>query len=201
MNASEKLTVRRLSAIPGYVRAFDAAFGKGPITRKKIEDALATYERTIVSADAPFDRWIQGDENAIGADAKAGFALFNGKARCSSCHNTWLFTDNSFHDIGVARAGDTGRGKLFPTSTKLKHAFKTPTLRDVARRAPYMNDGSLKDLNAVLDLYNRGGVNRPSRSAQIVPLHLTEKEKKELIAFLDTLTSPSRPVSVPAFPR
>jgi cytochrome c peroxidase len=201
MNASEKLVIRRLSAIPGYALAFDTAFGAGPITRKKIEDALATYERTIVSADAPFDRWINGDENAIGADAKAGFSLFNGKAHCSSCHSGWLFTDNSFHDIGVARGNDTGRGKLFPTSIKLKHAFKTPTLRDVARRAPYMHNGSLKDLHAVLDLYNRGGVRRPSRSAQIVPLHLTEKEKKELIAFLDTLTSPSRPVNVPTFPR
>jgi cytochrome c peroxidase len=201
MNASEKLVIRRLSAIPDYVLAFDGAFGAGPVTKKKIEDALATYERTIVSAEAPFDRWIHGDENAIGTEAKAGFALFNGKARCSSCHRGWLFTDNSFHDIGVARAKDAGRGRLFPTSTKLKHAFKVPTLRDVARRAPYMHDGSLRDLHAVLDLYSRGGINRPSRSAQIVPLHLTEKEKKQLIAFLDTLTSPSRPVKIPAFPR
>jgi cytochrome c peroxidase len=201
MNANEKLVIQRLSAIPGYVHAFDMAFGAGPVTKKKIEDAVATFERTIVSADAPFDRWVNGDDHAIGDDAKAGFVLFNSKARCSSCHTGWLFTDNSFHDIGVARAADMGRGKLFPKSVKLKHAFKVPTLRDAARRAPYMHDGSLKDLHAVVDLYNRGGVNRPSRSAQIVPLHLTEREKKELIAFLDTLTSPSKPATVPALPR
>lgn len=201
MNASEKIVVQRLSAIPGYVHAFDTAFGAGPVTKKKIEDAIATFERTIVSADAPFDRWVNGDDNAIGDDAKEGFALFNGKARCSSCHAGWLFTDNSFHDIGVARENEAGRGKLFPKSVKLKHAFKTPTLRDIARRAPYMHDGSLKDLHAVLDLYSRGGVNRPSRSAQIVPLNLTAKEKKELIAFLDTLTSPNKPATVPALPR
>src|SRR6185312_7132959 len=201
MNANEKLVIQRLSAIPGYVHAFDMAFGAGPVTKKKIEDAVATFERTIVSADAPFDSWVNGDDHAIGDDAKAGFVLFNSKARCSSCHTGWLFTDNSFHDIGVARAADMGRGKLFPKSVKLKHAFKVPTLRDAARRAPYMHDGSLKDLHAVVDLYNRGGVNRPSRSAQIVPLHLTEREKKELIAFLDTLTSPSKPATVPALPR
>jgi cytochrome c peroxidase len=201
MNSSEKLVVQRLGAIPGYVKAFDDAFGMGPITKEKVELALATYERTIVSGEAPFDRWVNGDDGAISEEAKSGFALFNGKARCSSCHSNWLFTDNSFHDIGVARAGDEGRGKYFPSSAKLKHAFKTPTLRDIARRAPYMHDGSMKDLHAVVDLYNRGGVNRPSRSAQIVPLQLTETEKRELIAFLDTLTSPARPSSVPVLPR
>ncbi len=201
MNASEELLVERLSAIPDYVRLFDAAFGPGEVTKDKIELALATFQRTIVTPDAPFDRWINGDENAVGGDAKAGFALFNGKARCASCHTGWLFTDNSFHDIGVAKNKDIGRGKFFRSSIKLKHAFKTPTLRDVVRRAPYMHDGSIATLEGVIDLYNRGGINRPSRSAQIAPLHLTEHEKKNLIAFLDTLTSPSRPYPTPALPR
>lgn len=201
MNSSEKGVVERLSAIPDYAKAFEAAFGAGPITKQKIELALATFERTIVSSDAPFDRWINGEEGAIGVEAKSGFALFNGKARCSSCHSGWLFTDNSFHDVGVARSGEIGRGKFFPSSAKLKHAFKTPTLRDITRRAPYMHDGSVKDLQAVVDLYSRGGISRPSRSAQILPLHLSETEKQELIAFLNTLTSPNRPSSVPVFPR
>lgn len=201
MNSSEKLVVDRLNAIPDYVRLFEAAFGTGAVTRDKIELALATFERTIVTADAPFDRWISGDENAIGNDAKAGFVLFNSKAHCASCHSGWLFTDNSFHDIGVARNKDVGRGRLFPTSIKLKHAFKTPTLRDVARRAPYMHDGSIATLQGVVDLYDRGGIDRPSRSAQIVPLHLTDREKKELIAFLETLTSPGKPFPAPQLPR
>jgi cytochrome c peroxidase len=201
MNSSEKLVISRLSENPGYVQMFEAAFGKGHITREKIELALATFQRTIVTPDAPFDRWIGGDELAIDSDAKAGFALFNGKANCSSCHSGWLFTDNSFHDIGVARGKDLGRGKLFPSSTALKYAFKTPTLRDVARRAPYMHDGSIGTLRGVIELYDRGGINRPSRSAQIVPLHLTEQEKHQLIAFLETLTSPAKPYAVPSLPR
>jgi cytochrome c peroxidase len=201
MNASEKLLIGRLNAIPGYVQLFEAAYGKGGITREKIELALATFQRTIVTPDAPFDRWIGGDEYAIGADAKAGFALFNGKAHCASCHTGWLFTDNSFHDIGVARGKNPGRGKMFPSSVALKHAFKTPTLRDVARRAPYMHNGSIATLRGVIDLYDRGGIKRPSRSAQIVPLDLSEQEKQQLIAFLETLTSPAKPYPVPSIPR
>ena len=128
---------------------------------------MATFERTIVSGEAPFDRWIKGDEKAINAAAKRGFDLFVGKAHCASCHSGWAFTDSSFHDIGTATGDDIGRGKLFPTSIKLQYAFKTPTLRDVARRAPYMHDGSDATLEAVIDLYDRGGIDRPSRSELI----------------------------------
>ena len=123
-----------MSAIPGYVDAFDAAFGEGEVTEQKIEFALATFERTIVSKDSAFDRWIDGAETAIGEPAKRGFDLFNGKANCAACHSGWAFTDASFHDIGSARGDDWGRGRLFPTSVALRYAFKTPTLRDVARR-------------------------------------------------------------------
>jgi len=201
MDLSEKELVERLTAIPGYLRSFDVAFGKGAITRRKIELALATYERSIVSHDAPFDRWIAGDETAIDKAAKRGFDLFNSKGRCSSCHSGWTFTDGSFHDIGVAEGDDIGRGKLFPTSKKLRYAFKTPTLRDVARRAPYMHDGSVPTLEAVIDLYNRGGIDRPSRSELISPLGLTEDEKSDLIAFLKTLTSAPETTPVPYLPR
>ncbi len=170
MNLPEKVLIERLAAIPGYVDAFDAAFGKGDITRRKVELALATFERTIVSNDAPFDHWVAGDETAISASAKHGFDLFNGKANCAACHSGWAFTDASFHDIGSARDDDIGRGRLFPTSVKLQYAFKTPTLRDVARRAPYMHDGSLPTLEDVIDLYDRGGIDRPSRADEIHPL-------------------------------
>ncbi|HEY1310801.1 MAG TPA: cytochrome c peroxidase [Pseudolabrys sp.] len=201
MNLPEKVLVERLSAIQGYRNAFDAAFGDGPITKRKIELALATYERSIVSSEAPFDRWIKGDESAIDAAAKRGFDLFNGKARCASCHSGWAFTDSSFHDIGTAKADDVGRGRLFPTSIKLRHAFKTPTLRDVARRAPYMHDGSIATLEAVIDLYDRGGIARPSRAEQIYPLGLSRQEKADLIAFLHTLNGATESVSVSTLPR
>ncbi|MBN9560297.1 MAG: c-type cytochrome [Alphaproteobacteria bacterium] len=201
MNLPEAQAVQRVAAIPGYVQAFAQAFDGGGVTRRNIELALATYERTIVSGQAPFDRWIEGDESAIGESAKRGFALFNGRAHCSACHSGWAFTDNSFHDIGTAQGDDIGRGRLFPSSVKLRYAFKVPTLRDVGRRGPYMHDGSVPTLDAVIDLYDRGGIARPSRSALIQPLGLTDQERRDLIAFLRTLTSPPEPVTVPTLPR
>jgi cytochrome c peroxidase len=199
MNLKEEALIARLLAEPNYVGAFAGAFPDGAISRRNIERALATYERSIVSQDAPFDRWVQGDERAINEAAKRGFDLFNAKARCSGCHSGWTFSDGSFHDIGTAQGDDIGRGRFFPTSIKLKYAFKTPTLRDAARRAPYMHDGSVPTLAAVIDLYNKGGIPRPSRSELIGPLGLTDGEKSDLIAFLQTLTSsqPSAPQPIP----
>jgi cytochrome c peroxidase len=201
MNLPERELVARLTAIPGYKTAFDAAFGQGDLTTEKIEQALATFERSIVSAQAPFDRWIAGDQTAISAAAKRGFALFNGKANCAVCHSGWSFTDAAFHDIGVAKANDLGRGSLFPSSVKLQHAFKTPTLRDVSRRAPYMHDGSVPNLAAVIDLYDRGGIDRPSRDNEVRPLNLQKREKDDLIAFLNTLSSAAKSYPMPPLPR
>jgi cytochrome c peroxidase len=201
MNLPEPVMIERLAAIPGYVTAFEAAFGKGDITTVKIEQALATFERSIVSHEAPFDRWIRGEQTAIDASAKRGFVLFNGNANCAACHSGWAFTDASFHDIGVAHNDDIGRGRLFPTSVKLKYAFKTPTLRDVTRRGPYMHDGSLATLDDVIDLYNRGGIDRPSRDDEIHQLNLPQSEKADLVAFLQTLSGKPEQVSVPVLPR
>ena len=201
MNLSEDVLSKRLAAIPGYVEAFHGAFGDGDITAAKIQMALATFERSIVSDVAPFDHWIRGDEAAIDAAAQRGFALFNGKANCAACHSGWAFTDASFHDIGSARGEDVGRGKLFPKSVVLQYAFKTPTLRDVARRGPYMHDGSVPTLADVVELYDRGGIDRPSRDPEIRPLGLSADEKADLIAFLGTLSGKSEPAIVPELPR
>jgi len=201
MNLPETDLLERLSSIGGYVKAFDVAFGKGDITVPKIEQALATFQRSVVSDEAPFDRWIAGDENAIGASAKRGFALFNGKGNCAACHSGWAFTDTSFHDIGVAKNNDIGRGRMFPSSVKLQYAFKTPTLRDIGRRGPYMHDGSLPTLGDVIDLYDRGGIDRPSRDDQIHRLNLSQNDKAGLIAFLQTLSSEAKPFAVPTLPR
>jgi cytochrome c peroxidase len=201
MNLTESKLIARLSAIPAYGDAFADAFGDGAVTRPRIEAALATFERTIVAGQSPFDRWIMGDETAISAPAKRGFEIFNGKARCSTCHNGPSFTDGSFHDIGTAQNDDIGRGRLFPTSEKLRYAFKTPTLRDVARRAPYMHDGSVATLEDVIELYDKGGIDRPSRSPSIRPLSLTTSEKKDLVAFLQTLNASSPLAAFPRLPR
>jgi len=198
---SEAELIARLSAVPAYLDAFTDAFGDGSVTRPKIEAALATFERTIVAGESPFDRWIQGDEAAISAAAKRGFETFNGKARCSACHSGPSFTDGSFQDIGTAKDGNIGRGRLFPSSERLRYAFKTPTLRDVARRAPYMHDGSVATLEDVIELYDRGGIERPSRSPSIRPLSLSVSEKADLVAFLQTLSASEPLAAVPKLPR
>lgn len=205
MNITEPEALRRLSAIAGYRSAFAEAFPKTDpheaVSRAHLEQALATFERTIVAAPAPFDAWVEGNEEAISERAKRGFVLFTGKAGCSECHSGPNFTDGSFQDIGIAEESDIGRGRLFPSSVKLQHAFKVPTLRDVARRAPYMHDGSLPDLAAVVEAYDRGGIDRPSRSELIRPLSLTPQERAELVAFLRTLTGDPQPFEAPELPR
>jgi cytochrome c peroxidase len=201
MDLDEETAKARIAAVPAYVDEFAAAFGDGAVTRARIENAIATYERTLVSSPAPFDKWIDGDESAIGDAAKRGFVVFNGPGNCAACHSGWAFTDGSFHDIGSATGDDVGRGRLFPTSLKLRYAFKVPTLRDVARRAPFMHDGAIASLESVIDLYDRGGIDRPSRSPEIKPLHLSDQQKSDLVAFLQTLTSPPEPVPVPVLPR
>jgi cytochrome c peroxidase len=170
------------------------------ISAENIAKAIATYERTVVSERAPFDAWIEGDEKAISAEAKRGFVLFNTKAGCANCHSGWNFTDDSFHDIGL-RDGDIGRGKFLTSIIKMQHAFKTPGLREINRRGPYMHDGSIATIKAVIDQYNDGGVDRPSRSDLIKPLGLSNQEKADLVAFMDTLSSDLTPTIVPVLPR
>jgi cytochrome c peroxidase len=189
MNLSEQEALARIAADPDYQRVFAEVFPDHQISAQNVAAAIATFERLIVSkGDSPFDRWIAGDKNAISPAAKHGFDLFNGRGHCSECHSGWTFTDGSFHDIGSAAGGDIGRGQLFPNSQELQYAFKTPTLRGVAQRGPYMHDGSVKTLADVIDLYDRGGTARPSRAAQIEPLHLTAVERADLLAFLETLS-------------
>jgi cytochrome c peroxidase len=189
MNLPIPQALARLSADPTYTAAFTAAFDDPAVTSERLDAALATFERLIVAGPTPFDRWIAGREDAISPSAKRGFDLFNGRAGCAGCHSGWSFTDNSFHDIGVGVGTDIGRGRLKPGSVALTYAFKTPTLREVGQRAPYMHDGSMPTLEAVLDLYDRGGVERPSRSRSIKPLHLSAIERADLLAFLATLAT------------
>lgn len=201
MNLKLVDAVARLKADTSYRDGFASAFGDPMISAERLDLALATFQRLIVARHAPFDRWIAGEEDAIPVPAKRGFDLFNGKAGCAQCHSGWSFTDNSFHDIGTASGADIGRARLMPKSVALRYAFKTPTLRDVDRRGPYMHDGSVPDLAAVIDLYDRGGIERPSRAREIHPLHLAAEEKTDLLAFLASLTgSGDETVVTTAFP-
>ena len=200
MNMPLDAMVQVLQTIPEYKILFANAYPGDPISEKTVARAIATFERTVVSGQAPFDKWISGDENAIGEDAKRGFDLFNGKAGCVQCHSEWNFTDNGFHDVGLVDS-DRGRGERLPLEG-MQFAFKTPTLRNVDRRAPYMHEGNEQTLADVIEFYDRGGdARRKSLSPEIVPLHLTAQEKTDLLVFLRTLTSVDKPVEFPVFPR
>jgi cytochrome c peroxidase len=191
----------RLGRVPGYRRMFAAAYPGKAIDGKLVGSAIASFERTVISARAPFDRWVDGDEGAISASAKRGFVIFNTTAGCAQCHGGWRFTDDSFHDIGVA-GSDSGRARILPGIESMQFAFKTPTLRDLTRRAPYMHDGSEPTLEDVVDLYDKGGrVQRPSLAAEVKPLGLSAREKHDLVAFLRTLDGPSPAVQAPRLPR
>jgi len=200
MNLPLEDLLARLKAIPEYSPLFKAAFAEQEITAPQIANAIATYERTVVSARAPFDAWIEGDEKAISDTAKRGFVTFNTKGNCANCHSGWNFTDDSFHDIGLP-SEDVGRGKFLTSVVKMQYAFKTPGLREIARRGPYMHDGTVSTLDAVVEHYDKGGIDRPSRSELMKPLRLTTQEKSDLVAFLNTLTSTLVPTAVPVLPR
>jgi cytochrome c peroxidase len=200
MNMPIAQLTERLASIAEYKPLFAGAFPGESMNAKTLAEAIATYERTVVSARAPFDDWIDGNEQAISEEAKRGFLVFNTKAQCSSCHEGWNFTNDGFQDIGLP-SEDVGRGKFMPGVLKMQHAFKTPGLREITRRSPYMHDGSIPSLEQVVEHYDQGGVDRPSRSDLMKPLGLTSQEKADLVAFLTTLTSDLDPTTVPVLPR
>jgi cytochrome c peroxidase len=220
---------------PEYVSAFQAVFGKSPesITMTEVTKAIASFERTQVAGNSPFDQYYFGGKSGALTDAqKRGFDLFVNKGRCVSCHRVEqtqaLFTDNRFHNIGVGindiqddapmlatafieadvkkadvdvkvltdkRTSELGRFAVSRGFDDLG-SFKTPTLRNVAATAPYMHDGSLATLEDVIKHYNNGGVTNEGDpvndflSGGIRPLNLTDEEIADLVAFMESLTSP-----------
>jgi cytochrome c peroxidase len=185
-----------LGASPAYRAAFAAAFPDDPrVTPGHVARALATFQRTLVAPEAPFDRWVAGDTGAIAPAARRGFALFVGRARCATCHAGWAFTDGKFHDVGLPD-GDQGRGAVTGRRGDA-HAFRTPTLRDVGRRAPYMHDGSLPTLAAVARHYQHGVARRARGFGGVPRVALTATEEADLLAFLGTLDGPAAGAAVP----
>ena len=190
------LALERLNAIPGYRKQFKEVFNADEVTAENVAKAIAAYERTVLSGNAPFDRYQAGDKNALGEAANRGRGLFFGKANCSACHAGPNFTDNAFHNIGIGMdkpKPDIGREE----QSKLlgdRGSFKTPTLRDIARTAPYMHDGSLKTLEDVVEHYNKGGIANPQLDEEMFEMRLTPAEKADLVTFLKVgLASDSYP--------
>jgi cytochrome c peroxidase len=185
--------LRRLNDDSSLTAAAAAAFaGATAIAEASVAKALAAYVRSLVSPPTRFDAWIEGDRQALKANEVRGFRLFTGKAGCVLCHVGWRFTDDRFHDIGLA-GRDMGRG-LVAGGTPGLPAFKTPSLRELAHTAPYMHDGSLATLAAVLKHYAGGLRQRPSLAPSLQRrLRLTPDERADLIAFLGSLSSPAVP--------
>lgn len=155
MKSDAEIVGRAIRNAPAYVAAYRRVFGDGAALdnasiQQNVVVALGTYMRRLVSLDAPFDAFITGDDDAIDESAKRGFALFVGRAMCAECHRGGMFTDDSFHVTGVEDAGlDKGRNGT--------GAFYTPSLRNIAKTAPYMHEGEDSTLGGVIDFYNRGG--------------------------------------------
>jgi cytochrome c peroxidase len=190
---------QRLNADPSYRQQFAEAWGARPITYEMVEKSIASFERTVISGNSPFDRWKYGhDKNAVDNAVKRGFVVFTSKkkADCASCHTVGekyaLFTDNQFHNVGVGvNAGEfTDVGLYAVTHNQADKAkFKTPSLRNIAQRAPYMSDGSLKDLKQVIDFYIGAGNSNPNLDPKIHVLDfLSGQERADLQAFLNSLT-------------
>ena len=197
------VAVSRLQQDQGYIAAFAAAFPEAPeITPLSLSKAMAAYQRTLVSPMTRFDNWIAGETQALSASEKNGFLLFLGKAQCVSCHSGWSFTDYAFHDIGLA-TDRRGRGHVIGRAA-LEHAFKTPSLRELTWSAPYMHTGGLATLEDVVRHYEKGGVNRATRSPDLPrSLQFSDSERRDLVAFLKSLSSdtPYQPAAAPVIAR
>ncbi len=196
-----KAVVAKLNGIPGYPELFRKAFGTD-VRSEGIAKAIASFERTLLSGNSPFDRFEAGDMSALSLAARRGLEIFRTKANCTSCHEGFNFTDEGFHNIGVGMdkpKPDLGRFAVTKKDAD-RGAFKSPTLRDAVLSAPYMHDGSLKTLEEVIELYNRGGTKNSWLDEKIKPLGLTAQNKQDLLAFLKALTGAPIVVRVPSLP-
>jgi cytochrome c peroxidase len=204
MNLTLPEAVERLNKIEGYRSQFRQVFGTDA-TNEGIAQAIAAFERTVLSGDAPYDRFKAGDENALSPAARRGMQVFFNKANCSACHSGPNFSDATFHNIGIGMEQaqpDLGRF----AETKVvgdKGSFKTLGLRDIARTSPYMHNGSLKTLEEVVQYYVKGGHANPYLDEEIFPLKLSAEQQADLVTFLrEGLASSKYPeIAPPELPK
>jgi cytochrome c peroxidase len=201
MGNTHEAAVAAIGKLAGYKPYFEQAFGDGNVTIDRIAEAIAAYEATRLSGGSAFDK------GTLTAEQKLGHDLFHGKAQCNQCHLGFNFTDAQFHNLGIGwdakkRAfADEGRA-IVTKKPEDKGAFKTPTLRDVSKHAPYMHDGSLATLRDVVEHYNKGGIANPTLDKKVKKLGLTDKEVDALVAFMQALDGEGYADSAPtAFPQ
>jgi cytochrome c peroxidase len=210
MNAAGKAKptdgIANIQKIPAYGELFARAYPGEGVTPTSIGKALASFERTVVSRDSPFDQWLHGKKDALTPQQVQGFRVFvdPAKGNCSACHSAPNFTDNGFHNLGLKsgadKDADVGRFRQRPVAL-MKGAFKTPQLRDVAQSAPYFHDGSAATLEEVVDHYAKGGDVKTNLSPLMNPLSLSSEEKQALVAFLRGLSTAHPIFEYPVLPK
>jgi cytochrome c peroxidase len=229
MNMDTRLAQERLKQSPEYMALFEAAYGKGDPYGGKIYGAIAEYVKSIVTTNAPLDKYLKGDAAALSEQQKAGLALFTGKAGCAACHSGPMLSDGKLHVTGAPDNPEVNANvdrqvvmlRHFATmgtpnymnlradvghyvvskDTKDIGRFATPSLWDVGQTAPYMHSGMFKTLAEVVDFYDKGGGTAPNKTPQIKPLNLTADEKAALVAFLEAMTGDKPNVPKPQIPK
>ena len=189
MGHSHPAIVQTLSGIPGYRTMFKKAYGSEEISIELAGKAIATFERTVLSGNSTYDRFRAGNKKALTAEQVRGWKVFTDKAKCDQCHEGVNFTTNEYHNLGVGMdkpSPDEGRSAVTHDAADWG-AFKTPTLRDIARTGPYMHDGSLKTLDEVVEFYDKGGIANKNLDEKMKKLSLTSDEKRALVEFMKAL--------------
>lgn len=205
MNMDISAAIEFLKSNVEYKKYFEKAFPNEGINQETLAKALASFERTVVSNQSPFDRWIKGDKKALTKKQIKGFKLFVDpeKGNCAVCHSAPNFTDNGFHNIGLAsyqvEMPDMGRYAIKPIGI-LKGAFKTPTLRDIEYTAPYFHDGSAETLHDVVVHYAGGGESPKNLDPNMKKLDLSPKEIDAIVEFMKSLSSPQAEFLLPIIP-
>lgn len=207
MSNTHDAAIGTLNGIPGYRQQFQAVFGSPEITLDNTAKAIAAFERTIISGNSPWDRFLKGDETALSESAKRGWEIYKGKANCLPCHAGFNLTDNGYRNLGVGLdKPDPDLGRFLVTNNEEDRGrFKTPTLREITYTGPYMHDGRFQTLEEVIDFYDRGGIKNPQLDPEMRPLNLTAAEKADLLALLKSFNGEgwkvTPPVSLPPSPK
>lgn len=190
MGTTPTAVAEAISKIAGYGSLFARAFGDSQVTFDRITKAIASFERTILSGNSPYDRYLNGDKHALSPEAKRGEEIFERTGECSECHNGFNFTNEKFAGLGIGPdedPPDLGLGEI-TGKHRDEGKFKVPTLREVAHTGPYMHDRRFKTLDDVLDFYRKGGQPSPHLDSRIAPFFLDAPAKADLKAFLESLS-------------